>query len=205
MKLATSFSKWIPAGVFFAVMSSALLVEGQEFRKPVVFPVPREMQLTGEEFPLTEETVIIVPVNASENDMFLARSLSGELSSKYSISVKTERAAALPENKKVILMGAAGNPLVKKYCQSGKLELTSRNPGPEGYLLHVDAGLVVVAGWDDAGAFYGLQSLRQLIRNGNGNSVAGIRVRDWPQMPFTNSRNTCSIPGQIPPRALMAR
>ncbi len=188
MKLATSFSKWIPAGVFFAVMSSALLVEGQEFRKPVVFPVPREMQLTGEEFPLTEETVIIVPVNASENDMFLARSLSGELSSKYSIAVKTERAAALPENKKVILMGATGNPLVKKYCQSGKLELTSRNPGPEGYLLHVDAGLVVVAGWDDAGAFYGLQSLRQLIRNGNGNSVAGIRVRDWPQMPFRGIR-----------------
>ena len=36
----------------------------------------------------------------------------------------------------------------------------------------------------DRGAFYGLQSLRQLIDEGNGKEVQGVKVKDWPGFPF---------------------
>src|SRR5690606_27999951 len=54
----------------------------------------------------------------------------------------------------------------------------------EGYLLHVDSRLIVISGWRDAGAFYGLQSLRQLLRAGNGKTVQGVEISDWPALPF---------------------
>src|SRR5678815_795152 len=37
---------------------------------------------------------------------------------------------------------------------------------------------------DDAGAFFGLQSLRQLIDAGEGKKIQGIKVLDWPSFPF---------------------
>ena len=40
------------------------------------------------------------------------------------------------------------------------------------------AGFLIFAG------LFGLQSLRQLIDAGNGTSVRGVKVRDWPNLPF---------------------
>jgi hypothetical protein len=51
-------------------------------------------------------------------------------------------------------------------------------------LLEVTSDKIVIAGSDDQGAFYGLQSLRQLIDAGRGETVQGLKVRDWPSFPF---------------------
>ncbi len=187
MKLKSNLVRWIASAAIIVAFSFSTM-KGQKTLKPIIFPFPQEMQLTGGIFPLDEDVVIVVPLNASGSDMSLARFLVGELSSKYSLAVKIEKISVLPENKRAILMGTGSNPLIKKYCNDNKLVLTSGNPGPEGYLLHVGEKLIVIAGSDDAGAFYGLQSLRQLIRNGNGSSVEGMKVRDWPQMPFRGIR-----------------
>src|SRR5579885_3574121 len=48
-----------------------------------------------------------------------------------------------------------------------------------------DLGIAVVAGRDEAGAFYGLQSLRQLMKRDDGGvRLPGVRIRDWPFLPF---------------------
>ena len=44
--------------------------------------------------------------------------------------------------------------------------------------------IIFIGGSDDHGAFYGLQSLRQLIDEGNGKTIQGVDVKDWPQFPF---------------------
>ncbi len=41
-----------------------------------------------------------------------------------------------------------------------------------------------MAGYDDAGAFFGYQSLRQLLIDGKGKQIRGIEVTDWPNMSF---------------------
>jgi hexosaminidase len=43
---------------------------------------------------------------------------------------------------------------------------------------------VLVAGSDDQGAFYGVQSLRQLVERGHGRSIQAVQVRDWPHKSF---------------------
>lgn len=156
--------------------------------KTLIFPIPQQLELTGEEFVLDESVSIIVPGDRSENDIFLARFLVRELSDKYGIAVKIEPAASIPEGRKVVVMGAAGNPLIKQYLRENKLKLNEKSPGAEGYVLHVGSNKIVIAGWDDPGAFFGLQSLRQLMDAGNGTCVQGVKVLDWPNLPFRGIR-----------------
>jgi hypothetical protein len=102
--------------------------------------------------------------------------------------------SALPdENRNYIIMGEINNPLVNKYCTSNDIEVSLDSPGKEGYVLEVEKNRVVVAGWDERGAFYGLQSLRQLVREKDGFKLVGVHVRDWPVMPFRGIR--LYIPG----------
>ena len=152
--------------------------------KPLIFPIPQTIELTTDVFVLDESVTIIVPQNRSEEDLFLARFLVRELSDKYGIAVKIESQTDIPEDRKVIVLGAADNLLIKQYCSENKLELSDKNPGSEGYVLHVSNQKIVVAGWDDPGAFFGLQSLRQLIDAENGTNIQGVKVRDWPNLPF---------------------
>ena len=154
----------------------------------MIFPIPQEMQLTKDVFSLDEKVTIIVPENASEKDMALARFLVGELSAKYSLALKIETTSIIPKSRKVIVMGTINNSLIRKYCIDKGLEITARNPGSEGYIMQVSGDKIIIGGWDDAGAFFGIQSLRQLIQHGKGRFVQGVKVRDWPSLPFRGIR-----------------
>jgi hypothetical protein len=166
----------------------AINVAGIQAAEQLIFPIPQEMQVTNDLFTLEGSVTIIVPENAPEKDISLARSLVGELSAKYGIALKIEKHSAIPKDKKVIVMGSIGNPLIKKYCTDNNIPVDGKNPGPEGYILDVNSKMVVIAGWDDPGAFFGFQSLRQLIQKGNGKNIQGLKVRDWPNMPFRGIR-----------------
>jgi Glycosyl hydrolase family 20, domain 2 len=78
------------------------------------------------------------------------------------------------------------------------LEITRKSPGHEGYILHVVGNKIIIAGYDNEGAFFGLQSLRQLIQAGNGKNIQQLKVRDWPNMPFRAIRVYVPGPEDIP-------
>ena len=152
--------------------------------KTLIFPLPQEMQLTGNSFVLDGTITIVVPQNMSKNDIFLARFLVRELSDRYGIAVKIEQLSAIPGNRRVVIMGKFDNPLISQFCKANNLIANEKTPGSEGYFLQVNSNSIVIAGSDDAGAFYGLQSLRQLIDAGEGKNVQGLKVKDWPSFPF---------------------
>jgi hypothetical protein len=154
----------------------------------LIFPIPQQMEITNEWFVIDESVSIIVPENSSEKDIFLARFLVRELSDKYGIAVKIDPRSDIPVDKKVVVMGSKDNPLIKQFCINNNLDLKADDTGPEGYLLQVGSNKIVIAGFDDPGAFYGLQSLRQLIQEQNGTKVQGIKVKDWPNLPFRGIR-----------------
>jgi hypothetical protein len=128
-----------------------------------IFPEPREIAPSGSAFALDNRVTIAVPAFPSEQDLFLARTLTDELGDRFGLHLKTERVASLDAGRRMIVLGSVSNPLVAAYCAGHALKVSSRDPGPEGYILRTDASLVLVAGSDDRGAFYGLQSLRQLV------------------------------------------
>jgi hypothetical protein len=165
--------------------------------QPLIFPIPQQMQMTSESFLLDESILIATPKNASTKDIYLARLLVKELSNKYGIALKIQSVDEIPAGKRVVLMGTLSNPLIKKYCADKKIAITKQNPGTEGYILNVTRNLIVIAGWDDQGAFFGLQSLRQLVQSGNGKFVKGVAIRDWPNLPFRAIRMYVAGPDNI--------
>lgn len=167
------------AACLFLCSANAMAID-----KPLIFPIPQQMQVTNDGFVLGETILIITPPNSSEKDISLAQFLVRELSDKYGIALKIETRSEIPKDRKVIVMGTLDNPLVKKYCFDHKLNLTKTNPGKEGYILEVNNNLIVIGGSDDAGAFFGLQSLRQLIQSRNEMTIQGVKVRDKPAFPF---------------------
>ena len=162
------------------VLAAALLA-APCFAAPMVFPTPREMTAQGDGFAIDEQVKIVIPAQASREDTMLAGFLTKELADRYDVHLKTERAGALKSDGRTILMGSVTNPLVRAYCARNHIEVS----GAEGYVLRVEPNVVVVAGSDERGAFWGLQSLRQLAFGERGAvRFAGVRIRDWPGKPF---------------------
>jgi hypothetical protein len=174
-----------------------LLMPITGYTSPLIFPIPQEQQLTNELFKVDEQISILVPQTATAHDLFLARFLVREFSDKYGIALKIENSNQIPKNRKVIVMGTIGNPLINAYCKNQNIQINQNSPGKEGYILNVNANLIVIGGFDDAGAFFGVQSLRQLLIANKGKTVQGLKVRDWPNLQFRAIRLYAPGPDQI--------
>jgi hypothetical protein len=180
--MAIRFSSFIFCGIGLALSCSAAISD----RSPI-FPRPHELEILDGGFPLTGQSVIAVPGGASESDLLLARFLAEELSDRWGVAIAVQHMATLPANQRAIVMGSMANPLVKAYCARQGVEPVRDKAA--GYILRITSTVALVAGADDEGAFYGLQSLRQLIeRTGNDTTIRSVRVRDWPDKPFRGLR-----------------
>jgi len=152
---------------------------------PRVFPQPQEMNLSEGYFTLDAQTAILLPANPTAADQHLARFLTEELSDRYDLQLKNRPTGVFPENERSIVAGSIQNPLVKELCARRNLDVSAKSPGPEGYVLVADERSVLIAGSDERGAFYGLQSFRQMVEQGDqGLRVRACRIRDWPDKPF---------------------
>ena len=174
-------------------MSGEIEAQNEAF----IFPLPQIMKTSEGHFIFDEHTKIILPQFAVPGDINLARFLVRELSDKYGVAVEVIHASKIPDEGNVIVMGTIDNPLVKAYCTKNNIRVTVDDPGKEGYVLQVTQKVIIIAGWDDPGAFYGLQSLRQIIGPEDAARHTALapclKVRDWPQMPFRGIR--LFIPG----------
>ncbi len=196
------------AGVAVAAMTrmpgflraAPLLAPGDAIMdSPLLFPKPREMKVEEGHFVLENGIHLLLPAGSSPADRQLSRFLTAELSDWHDIAPRTQQVSQLPTYGRFILMGSAANPLVQQHCGRLQLTVNEKTPGPEGYVLHVDDTTVLVAGSDERGAFYGLQSLRQLIRKEDTQvRIPRLQVRDWPDKPFRGVK--LYVPGrtQIP-------
>src|SRR6266571_9519663 len=143
-----------------------------------VIPKPKQVNVGDGRFEIGRETRIVLADNKSVEDRFAAEDLIDDL--------KTTANFALSIGK--------GKP--HRQIVIGRLELPSitqalkRNGvGPpatlndEGYVLLVSPNEVVVAGRTSAGVFYGLQTLKQLVRGEDvGAFIPSVKIIDWPTM-----------------------
>ena len=155
--------------------------EGSPSVQSLIFPTPQEISSSGSDFSLDNQVSVVVPSDPSQQDLFLARLLLNELSDKAGLHLRIERTSNLSLNGRKILIGSIKNPVVQLYCKKMDLLTSAERVGPEGYILQVNDHQILVAGFDDRGAFYGLQSLRQLLTDDKkGLRFRGALVRDWP-------------------------
>ncbi len=78
--------------------------------KPLIFPYPRKVEMLEGRFLLNEQVVIISPENPSQDDVFLTRTLTADLTDRYQIALRTVNVHQVDENERFILMGSITNP-----------------------------------------------------------------------------------------------
>ncbi len=138
-----------------------------------LLPAPAEFQYGADSDAFTFDAAvpILLGLDAGQETLFAARQVQA--------AVQAATGLRLAVRKTHVPNGAGRQPCVA-------LLLAGRDPGaeapvggPEGYVLHVRSHGITISAAAEAGLFYGVQTLRQLLRT-HGGRIAALTIRDRP-------------------------
>lgn len=138
------------AGIFLVLASASCVLGG----KPAVVPMPNSLKMTeGPHFELDSDTTVLVKDRVSlKTGEMLAAYLRPATGFELPVKIKPGRVTSLLR-RSVDLRNS-----IILSLEDGLEEL-----GDEGYQLKVDADAVLIRASTQAGLFYGVQTLRQLM------------------------------------------
>ncbi len=149
--------------VLFCWLQLATTAQTNLFQQGIaIIPYPKEVRLTGSDFTLNSAVNIVLDKNASANDRFAAEELSKYLRDELKLQ-----------------------PAISNKAKGTSIYLTrkgfDKKKGPDGYSLVADGNRLVIKASSEAGLFYGVQTIRQLIQQkGNAAFIKGMELQDWP-------------------------
>lgn len=127
-----------------------------------LIPHPKEVRLVDGDFFLEKDIDVIVDKNASVGDQFAANLLLNRLKSIPGIRVKVSGKSS----KRTIILSRKG---------------AEKKLGNEGYTLKSNPDKLIINASGEAGLFYGVQTVMQLIQQKHSRVlVPGISITDWP-------------------------
>jgi hypothetical protein len=134
-----------------------------------VIPAPREAVLNGAGFDPSTASVVAVSDNAE--DRFAARGLAASLRTTHGIDCPI-----------TLLPQGTNSPHQVWVGSAAQLLSIAEVAEPEGYALAVSSNGVLIRAHDDAGLFYGVQTLIQLLEQARRDHapIPGWTLRDWP-------------------------
>ena len=162
-----------------------------------LIPQPKEVQLHSGSFRVKPTTKIIVEFGHQAEDRIAAETLAEEIrdQSGLKISITGEKSDA-KRKPSTIVLARLQDRRVKEFLASKGLKADSI--GDQGYLLYSDRLHLIVAANTGQGLFYGVQTLRQLLRaEGHTLICPAVSIRDWPSMEWRGVQDDISR-GPIP-------
>jgi hexosaminidase len=164
-----------------------------------VIPRPREMKPNGEKFPLDRNAHIMLADPRSSDDQFAANDFIDDAKQTADVTLKIARGS-----RKAITIGLLSLSSIQRELRSLGVDVPA-GLNEEGYVIGVGKNGVVIGGASPAGVFYGLQTLKQLVRgNGNNAYIQGVNVIDWPAMRWRGVSDDISR-GPVPTVAYVKR
>jgi hexosaminidase len=169
-----------------------------------LIPEPKEVRLQQGGFRVRPTTRILVEFGHQEEDRIAAETLAEEIHDQagLKISITGTKASVKREGRAIVLARLQDRP-VREFLESKGLKADSI--GDQGYLLFSDKTHLIVAANTGQGLFYGVQTLRQLLREDDGKLVCpAVAIRDWPSMEWRGVQDDISR-GPIPTEDFMKR
>ena len=168
MRLSNSSSSFFKktAVILSTVLWTSILLSAESGMR--VVPKPWKTEIGQGVFGLSRKTIITIP---SEFLLETARQCSLGISRRIGLAIPIRMipAGKIPKNTVALSLDPADSAL-----------------GTEGYRLSVTPSGIAVRAADEAGAFYGIQTLFQLVPLGTGNQVKSfpvpcVRIEDRPR------------------------
>jgi hexosaminidase len=169
-----------------------------------LIPQPREVkQAGGATFAVTRHTRIVVDEKFGR-EFQGAEMLSDEIEQWTGWKLKISDAREMPGGADFIYIGdATADSRLREALGTSGLAMQNGFDA-QGYAISADSHRILVGGASAQGAFYGVQTLRQLLwLQGNGGLMcAAVAIRDWPAMKWRGVSIDVSR-GPIPTLAFM--
>ena len=156
-------------------------VDSGERPQLALVPTPKEVQLREGGFQVGPQTRIFVQLGHQSEDRIAAETLAEQVAdqSGLQLDILGMKAAGKAEGGAIVL-ARLQDKRVRRFLASKGLN-TDDSIGDSGYLLFSDKSHLIVAARSGQGLFYGVQTLRQLLRPaGKGLICPAVAIRDWP-------------------------
>jgi hexosaminidase len=170
---------WIVPCVLFCASALALDSDGRPDVRLV--PAPKELQLRDGGFRVGPRTKIFVLLGHQSEDRIAAETLAEEVAdqSGLRLDILGMKPAGKAEEGAIVLARLQDS-RVRRFLARNGLN-AGEVVGAGGYLLFSDKTHLIVAANTGEGLFYGVQTLRQLLRPaGKGLICPAVGIRDWP-------------------------
>jgi len=152
-------------------------------------PAPKEVQLRNGGFEVGPATRIFVLLGHQSEDRIAAETLAEQVAdqSGLQLDILGMKAAGKAADGAIVL-ARLDDRRVRRFLASKGLK-GDDSIGDDGYLLFSDKSHLIVAARSGQGLFYGVQTLRQLLRPiGKGLICPAVEIRDWPNLDNGNDR-----------------
>lgn len=137
----------------------------------VIVPAPKEVALSGGALPIRGSAISFAVEGVSEGSLSLE---------KEQLTKEWRRAGG-----EVVSVNTNATHTIKLVLDKGFSLAGDETPGDEAYELHVGESRIDIRATTEAGLFYGVQSLKQLIRaHGGAGAIPAQKIRDWPDLAF---------------------
>jgi hexosaminidase len=170
---------WIVPAVL--VCATAVAVVDNESRTLKLEPAPKELHLYEGAFRVGPKTKIYVNFGHQSEDRIAAETLAEEVADESGL--RLDIVGMDPKGKAeegAIVLARIEDKWVRRFLARQGLQADD-NVGEDGYLLFSDKEHLIVAARSGEGLFYGVQTLRQLLRpSGKGLVCPAVGIRDWP-------------------------
>lgn len=144
-----------------------------------IIPKPKETAILNEQFS-TEGSYSVKISMKDSSDFYIPLN---ELKNTFKIFRNYELNSGKGKSN-LIWIGIPDDDIdFRKICEENQI-LQNEKIGEQGYSLLIKNDLILIAGNKKAGVFYGIQSLKQLIRGTRDHFLPGVRIVDWPSLKY---------------------
>ena len=172
-----------------------------------ILPAPKEVRMAEGRIVIKPSTTILI---SNSEDRTAAETLQKEIHDRTGMKLSIEFATAAPKTTGHISLGRLSDHGLRSYLEAqgvkvdddlGNHDLDKHDLDKQGYVIRVTDSGALVAGRTAQGLFYGVQTLRQLLRlegpGGKTLAIPALVIRDWPSMEWRGVSDDISR-GPIP-------
>ncbi len=162
-----------------------------------ILPAPKEVRIAEGRIVIKPSTTILI---SNSEDRIAAEMLQKEIHDRSGMKLSIDLVTAAPKTTGHISLGRLADRGLRSYLESQGVK-AGDELGSQGYVIRATDSGVLVAGRTAQGLFYGVQTLRQLLRpegpGGKTLAIPALVIRDWPSMEWRGVSDDISR-GPIP-------
>jgi len=160
------------------LFATACLAANAQTPNAQIIPAPKQLTAGEGKFEIGLDTRMALADGQSVEDRFAAQDFIDDVKQTAGVTVRLGGNNARRE----ILIGRIDLPRIQQALKRLSVD-PSQQSNDEGYVLAAGLHEVVVAGKTTTGTFYGLQTLKQLVRGDAASAfIPGVKIVDWPTM-----------------------